>query len=77
MSIIIVGVGEVSFKAVEFLDGDSGVLKSVTGEPAKSPIARMYLRSVFPAVKSSPVTHQLPDFLCWHWCSCILHSQLA
>lgn len=34
------------------------------------------LRSVFPAVESSPVTHQLPDFHCWHWCSCILHGQL-
>ncbi|NXQ18373.1 CPNE3 protein, partial [Peucedramus taeniatus] len=32
--IIIVGVGEASFKAMEFLDEDSGVLKSVTGEPA-------------------------------------------
>ncbi|NWQ99647.1 CPNE2 protein, partial [Paradoxornis webbianus] len=34
MSIIIVGVGEASFKAVEFLDGDSSVLISGTGEPA-------------------------------------------
>lgn len=34
MSIIIVGVGEADFKAMEFLDGDNGVLKSVTGEPA-------------------------------------------
>ncbi|XP_038014505.1 LOW QUALITY PROTEIN: copine-1 [Motacilla alba alba] len=34
MFIIIVGVGEANFKAMEFLDGDNGVLKSVTGEPA-------------------------------------------
>ncbi|NXM94770.1 CPNE3 protein, partial [Sylvia borin] len=34
MSIIIVGVGEADFKAMEFLDGDSSVLVSVTGEPA-------------------------------------------
>lgn len=34
MCIIIVGVGEVDFKAVEFLDGNSSVLISVTGEPA-------------------------------------------
>lgn len=34
MSIIIVGVGEADFKAMEFLDGDNGVLKSITGEPA-------------------------------------------
>ncbi|XP_005169315.2 copine-1 isoform X2 [Danio rerio] len=34
MSIIIVGVGEADFKAMEFLDGDNGVLKSITGESA-------------------------------------------
>ncbi|XP_078093061.1 copine-1-like isoform X3 [Mustelus asterias] len=33
MSIIIVGVGSADFKAMEFLDGDDGVLKSLTGEP--------------------------------------------
>ncbi|XP_067904791.1 copine-1-like isoform X3 [Heterodontus francisci] len=32
MSIIIVGVGSADFKAMEFLDGDDGVLKSLTGE---------------------------------------------
>ncbi|XP_062401983.1 copine-1 isoform X3 [Sardina pilchardus] len=32
MSIIIIGVGEADFKAMEFLDGDDGVLKSLTGE---------------------------------------------
>ncbi|KAL4648920.1 RNA-binding protein 12-like [Arapaima gigas] len=32
MSVIIVGVGEADFKAMEFLDGDNGVLKSLTGE---------------------------------------------
>lgn len=40
MSIIIVGVGEANFKAMEFLDGDSGVLKSVTGEPAARDIVQ-------------------------------------
>ncbi|NXL70440.1 CPNE1 protein, partial [Leptocoma aspasia] len=40
MSIIIVGVGEASFKAMEFLDGDSSVLKSVTGEPAARDIVQ-------------------------------------
>nr|XP_041576187.1 LOW QUALITY PROTEIN: copine-3-like [Taeniopygia guttata] len=34
MSIIIVGVGEANFKVMEFLNGDSSVLKPVTGEPA-------------------------------------------
>ncbi|XP_060692551.1 copine-1-like isoform X2 [Hemiscyllium ocellatum] len=33
MSIIIVGVGSADFKAMEFLDGDDGVLKSLAGEP--------------------------------------------
>ncbi|XP_068890068.1 copine-1 isoform X5 [Aphelocoma coerulescens] len=40
MSIIIVGVGEADFKAMEFLDGDNGVLKSVTGEPAARDIVQ-------------------------------------
>lgn len=34
MSIIIVGVGSAEFQAMEFLDGDDGVLKSLSGEPA-------------------------------------------
>uniref|UniRef100_A0A671TEU6 Copine-3 n=1 Tax=Sinocyclocheilus anshuiensis TaxID=1608454 RepID=A0A671TEU6_9TELE len=40
MSIIIVGVGEADFKAMEFLDGDSGVLKSLTGEPVARDIVQ-------------------------------------
>ncbi|XP_062917756.1 copine-3-like isoform X2 [Mobula hypostoma] len=34
MSIIIIGVGGADFSAMEFLDGDDGVLRSPTGEPA-------------------------------------------
>lgn len=34
MSIIIVGVGGADFDAMEFLDGDNGVLRSSSGEPA-------------------------------------------
>uniref|UniRef100_A0A8C6ZSW9 Copine-3 n=1 Tax=Nothoprocta perdicaria TaxID=30464 RepID=A0A8C6ZSW9_NOTPE len=34
MSIIIVGVGGADFDAMEFLDGDNGVLRSPSGEPA-------------------------------------------
>lgn len=34
MSIIIVGVGNADFAAMEFLDGDSRVLRSYTGEEA-------------------------------------------
>lgn len=40
MSIIIVGVGEADFKAMEFLDRDDGVLKSPTGEPAARDIVQ-------------------------------------
>ncbi|XP_012696621.1 copine-1 isoform X3 [Clupea harengus] len=40
MSIIIVGVGEADFKAMEFLDGDGGVLKSLTGEPVARDIVQ-------------------------------------
>lgn len=40
MSIIIVGVGEADFKAMEFLDGDNGVLRSPAGEPAARDIVQ-------------------------------------
>ncbi|EOB02396.1 Copine-1, partial [Anas platyrhynchos] len=40
MSIIIVGVGKADFKAMEFLDGDNGILKSITGEPAARDIVQ-------------------------------------
>ncbi|XP_041096079.1 copine-1 [Polyodon spathula] len=40
MSIIIIGVGEADFKAMEFLDGDNGVLKSLTGESAARDIVQ-------------------------------------
>ncbi|XP_072521781.1 copine-1 isoform X3 [Salminus brasiliensis] len=40
MSIIIVGVGEADFKAMEVLDGDNGVLKAPTGEPVARDIVQ-------------------------------------
>ncbi|XP_035245292.1 copine-1 isoform X2 [Anguilla anguilla] len=40
MSIIIVGVGQADFKAMEVLDGDNGVLKSLTGEPVARDIVQ-------------------------------------
>lgn len=52
MSIIIVGVGEADFKAMEFLDGDSGVLKSVTGEPAVRDIVQFVPFKQFASVWS-------------------------
>ncbi|CAB1354345.1 unnamed protein product [Coregonus sp. 'balchen'] len=40
MSIIIIGVGEADFKAMELLDGDDGVLKSLSGEPVARDIVQ-------------------------------------
>uniref|UniRef100_A0A8B9HH78 Copine I n=1 Tax=Astyanax mexicanus TaxID=7994 RepID=A0A8B9HH78_ASTMX len=40
MSIIIVGVGEADFKAMEVLDGDNGVLKAPSGEPVSRDIVQ-------------------------------------
>lgn len=40
MSIIIVGVGNADFTAMEFLDGDSRVLRSHTGEEAARDIVQ-------------------------------------
>ncbi|ETE61506.1 RNA-binding protein 12 [Ophiophagus hannah] len=40
MSIIIIGVGSAEFKAMEFLDGDDGVLKSLAGEPVARDIVQ-------------------------------------
>ncbi|CAM9798021.1 unnamed protein product [Lampetra planeri] len=40
MSLIIVGVGNADFSAMEFLDGDSGVLKAPSGEPAARDIVQ-------------------------------------
>lgn len=40
MSIIIVGVGGADFSAMEFLDGDDGRLRSLTGEAAMRDIVQ-------------------------------------
>uniref|UniRef100_A0AAQ5X484 C2 domain-containing protein n=1 Tax=Amphiprion ocellaris TaxID=80972 RepID=A0AAQ5X484_AMPOC len=40
MSIIIVGVGGADFSAMEFLDGDDGILRSAAGEPAMRDIVQ-------------------------------------
>lgn len=40
MSIIIVGVGGADFSAMEFLDGDDGILRSATGEAAARDIVQ-------------------------------------
>ena len=40
MSLIIVGVGNADFTDMNALDGDDGVLKSASGEPAKRDIVQ-------------------------------------
>ncbi|CAB1314446.1 unnamed protein product, partial [Coregonus sp. 'balchen'] len=40
MSIIIIGVGKANFKAMELLDGDDGILKSLSGEPVARDIVQ-------------------------------------
>ena len=40
MSIIIVGIGEADFTDMRMLDGDDGVLKSPSGEPAARDIVQ-------------------------------------
>ena len=40
MSIIIVGVGGADFTAMEFLDGDDGILRSATGQAAMRDIVQ-------------------------------------
>ncbi|KAK7881384.1 hypothetical protein WMY93_029793 [Mugilogobius chulae] len=52
MSIIIVGVGGADFSAMEFLDGDDGRLRSMTGEPAMRDIVQFV---PFRQFKDAPV----------------------
>ena len=40
MSIIIIGVGEANFKAMDLLDGDEGILKSLSGKPVARDIVQ-------------------------------------
>uniref|UniRef100_A0A3B4ZW80 Copine-3 n=1 Tax=Stegastes partitus TaxID=144197 RepID=A0A3B4ZW80_9TELE len=65
MSIIIVGVGGADFSAMEFLDGDDGILRSATGEPAMRDIVqfvpfRQFQNAGTPALAQS-VLAELPD----------------
>lgn len=54
MSIIIVGVGNADFSAMEFLDGDDGCLRSLTGEAAMRDIVQFV-----PFRKFKNVSHYL------------------
>lgn len=66
MSIIIVGVGEANFKVMEFLNGDSSVLKPVTGEPA----AWDYMACPICLTNSSEMLPR-KHFPRWFWLKCL------
>lgn len=55
MSIIIIGVGNADFAAMEFLDGDSSVLRSYTGEEAVRDIVQFVPFRDFRNVSTRPL----------------------
>ena len=67
MSIIIVGVGNADFGAMEFLDGDDGRLRSQTGEAAMRDIVQFVPFRQFQNVSHSALDARLYWFIdfCW------------
>ncbi|KAM7390762.1 hypothetical protein PAMA_008788 [Pampus argenteus] len=65
MSIIIVGVGAADFSAMEFLDGDDGILRSATGEAAMRDIVQFVpfrqFQNAGTAALAQSVLAELPD----------------
>ncbi|CAJ1081774.1 copine-3-like isoform X2 [Xyrichtys novacula] len=65
MSIIIVGVGGADFSAMEFLDGDDGILRSATGESAMRDIVQFVpfrqFQNAGTAALAQSVLAELPD----------------
>uniref|UniRef100_A0A673BKD7 Copine-3-like n=1 Tax=Sphaeramia orbicularis TaxID=375764 RepID=A0A673BKD7_9TELE len=65
MSIIIVGVGGADFTAMEFLDGDDGILRSATGQPAMRDIVQFVpfrqFQNAGTAALAQSVLAELPD----------------
>lgn len=61
MSIIIVGVGGADFSAMEFLDGDNGVLRSSSGEAAVRDIVQFVPFRKFQNVSS---LNSMPNKYC-------------
>ncbi|XP_055006864.1 copine-3-like isoform X2 [Boleophthalmus pectinirostris] len=65
MSIIIVGVGGADFSAMEFLDGDDGILRSASGEPAMRDIVQFVpfrqFQNAGTAALAQSVLAELPD----------------
>uniref|UniRef100_A0AAX7TSV4 Copine-3 n=1 Tax=Astatotilapia calliptera TaxID=8154 RepID=A0AAX7TSV4_ASTCA len=64
MSIIIVGVGGADFSAMEFLDGDDGVLRSTTGENAMRDIVQFvpFRNTLFVQIVLAELPDQLASF---------------
>ncbi|XP_013398106.2 copine-4-like [Lingula anatina] len=65
MSIIIVGVGAADFSAMNFLDGDDGVLRSARGEPVRRDIVQFVpfrrFQQAPPAELAKNVLAELPQ----------------
>ncbi|XP_075899267.1 copine-3-like isoform X2 [Nelusetta ayraudi] len=65
MSVIIVGVGGADFSAMEFLDGDDGILRSATGEAAARDIVQFVpfrqFQNAGTVALSQSVLAELPD----------------
>uniref|UniRef100_A0A665VY65 Copine-3-like n=1 Tax=Echeneis naucrates TaxID=173247 RepID=A0A665VY65_ECHNA len=65
MSIIIVGVGGADFSAMEFLDGDDGILRAATGETAMRDIVQFVpfrqFQNAGTAALAQSVLAELPD----------------
>ncbi|MEQ2258929.1 Copine-3 [Xenotaenia resolanae] len=65
MSIIIIGVGGADFSAMEFLDGDDGILRSATGEAAMRDIVQFVpfrqFQNAGTAALAQSVLAELPD----------------
>ncbi|XP_071341821.1 copine-3-like isoform X3 [Trachinotus anak] len=65
MSIIIVGVGGADFSAMEFLDGDDGILRSASGEAAMRDIVQFVpfrqFQNAGTAALAQSVLAELPD----------------
>lgn len=63
MSIIIIGVGNADFAAMEFLDGDASVLRSNTGEEAVRDIVQFVPFRDFRNVSICGRKHELTNNL--------------
>ena len=59
MSLIIVGVGNADFSDMNFLDGDSGVLKGANGRPAERDIVQFVPFMKYASSQVSGIFHEI------------------